>query len=57
MSKKDCFAYLGENVKNGCYGLKELYCRKKDNCPFYKTNISRRKIEEDIIIYNKGIKR
>lgn len=33
--KVDCFAYVKNDKRNGCFCLKELYCRNGD-CRFYQ---------------------
>lgn len=40
--KFDCFA-MGINGKS-CLALKELYCKKVDSCPFYK---SKKQVEKE----------
>lgn len=34
--KNDCFAYKSDNLYDGCNALKMLYCKKNENCKFYK---------------------
>lgn len=50
MTNKDCFAYLDRSGHKSCYALDKLYCKNKQ-CSFYRTDISKSKIEQDIRRY------
>lgn len=55
--KKSCFAYTENNGKGGCRVLDKLYCRKEENCSFYKTekqlNEEVAKAEKRLNVYKK----
>ncbi len=48
MKRKDCFAYKEKNGHVGCTVSKQLKC---ENCKFYRNDINRAEIEQDIINY------
>ena len=50
MENKDCFGYKEKNGHSGCRSLKKLYC-KREECKFYKNDITEEEIEEDIKKY------
>lgn len=50
MTRKDCFGYIDRDGHKRCYGLKKLYC-KNGECEFYRTDLKKSKIEQDIRRY------
>jgi len=50
LSKTDCFGYINNGGHESCYGLNKINCA---NCHFYRNDISKADIENDIRQYEK----